>query len=1081
MNKAILIILLCCPFMLSGQFVDSVALKTVDSLVQVSRGLTEKGDFAKALEVNAAVEALALEKWGHESAGYASACYNHGRVLYFKDDYTEAEKWYFEARVIREKVLGKNHLDYAKTMQSIGLLYYWMGKYSEAESPSLEALSIFERIVGKEDANYIYSLHWLGILYYQKGQYEKAEPLLLEAKDIRKKKLGSEHADYAASLNMLGVLYMATGKYENAEQYYLEANALQEKRLGKTDADYVGSILNLAVLYWKMGKYEKAEPLYLKVKAIQEKGKSKGDAYYSTTINNLAALYSDMGNYEKAEPLYLEAVAIREKKMGKEHPLYAASLNNLASLYHRLGNYEKAAPLYLESLAIRGKTLGKTHPDFALSLNNLASLYKELNDYEKAKPYLLEAVAVQAEALGKSHPDYAFYLHELGNYYAQIGKNEDAETILLEAKNIREKALGKTHPDYARSLNDLASFYLAVGDHGKAEPLFLEAKNIREAVLGSQHPSYIASLDALVAFYWSLGNLSAARTYISEANMAQKNLLIKASRHLSEQELTAFTRKFETGQRRVFSFAQLQPDLSATCFDNTLFHKGFLLNAVSQVSKIALSDPATTEQYNQLKSYQRRLAAEYAKPIAERKNVEELEEKANTLEKDLTRSVSGFGEALRQVTWQEVRQNLQPGEAAIEFVHFKFINPKPTDSTMYAALVLLPGAKAPKFITLFEEKQLNAFLEPNSKPKPDFVNGLYTFDDAKKSLYELLWRPLEQDLSEVNTVYFSPSGLLHRLNMGAVPMPPMLRGEAAETTLADRYQLVELGSTRQLAVGNRQSAAKGTEALLYGGIQYEMDSTAIASAISSLGNELLATRRGLDFANADSTLRGGKWSHLRWTGVEVSTTEEILTDAGLHPLVRKGYDGTEESFKAIGASGPSPWVLHLATHGFFFPDPKTTDGGRQTADGGEPVFKISEHSMIRAGLVLAGGNYAWQTGKPFRPDQEDGILTAYEISQMNLSNTELVVLSACETGLGDIQGNEGVYGLQRAFKIAGAKYLIMSLWQVPDFQTQELMTSFYSLWLEDKMTIPDAFRAAQKAMKEKYKSPFLWAGFVLVE
>jgi CHAT domain-containing protein len=137
--------------------------------------------------------------------------------------------------------------------------------------------------------------------------------------------------------------------------------------------------------------------------------------------------------------------------------------------------------------------------------------------------------------------------------------------------------------------------------------------------------------------------------------------------------------------------------------------------------------------------------------------------------------------------------------------------------------------------------------------------------------------------------------------------------------------------------------------------------------------------------------------------------------------------------------------------------------------------------MIRSGLILAGGNHAWKTGKPLRPDMEDGILTAYEISQMNLSNTELVVLSACETGLGDIEGNEGVYGLQRAFKIAGAKYLIMSLWQVPDFQTQELMTTFYKNWLEGKMSIPDAFRSAQGEMREKYQSPYFWAGFVLVE
>jgi CHAT domain-containing protein len=137
--------------------------------------------------------------------------------------------------------------------------------------------------------------------------------------------------------------------------------------------------------------------------------------------------------------------------------------------------------------------------------------------------------------------------------------------------------------------------------------------------------------------------------------------------------------------------------------------------------------------------------------------------------------------------------------------------------------------------------------------------------------------------------------------------------------------------------------------------------------------------------------------------------------------------------------------------------------------------------MIRSGLIMAGANYAWEHGQPPAPEQEDGVLTAYEISQMNLSNTELVVLSACETGLGDIQGNEGVYGLQRAFRIAGAKYLIMSLWQVPDQQTMEFMSTFYRFWLDEGMSIPDAFRKTQEVMRELFVSPYAWAGFVLIE
>jgi CHAT domain-containing protein len=273
----------------------------------------------------------------------------------------------------------------------------------------------------------------------------------------------------------------------------------------------------------------------------------------------------------------------------------------------------------------------------------------------------------------------------------------------------------------------------------------------------------------------------------------------------------------------------------------------------------------------------------------------------------------------------------------------------------------------------------------------------------------------------------------------------------------------------QIFASNQNATAQ-----LYGGIQY--DATPVLAANIDTKPDDFASRRGADFAQNDSTLRGDNWNYLRWTEVEISTAAAIMEGKGIAPTVKKGAEATEESFKAMGEGGPSPRILHVATHGFFFPDPKEGKSG-----GEEKVFKVSDNPMIRSGLVLAGGNQAWKTGKPARPDLEDGILTAYEISQMNLSNTELVVLSACETGLGDLVGNEGVYGLQRAFKIAGARYLIMSLWQVPDFQTQVFMTAFYKHWLEGKMAIPDAFRTTQSELKAKYGDAFKWAGFVLVE
>lgn len=343
-------------------------------------------------------------------------------------------------------------------------------------------------------------------------------------------------------------------------------------------------------------------------------------------------------------------------------------------------------------------------------------------------------------------------------------------------------------------------------------------------------------------------------------------------------------------------------------------------------------------------------------------------------------------------------------------------------------------------------------------------------------MYEHIWQPLEKYLEGVSTVYCSPSGLLHRLNLAAIPTE---KGK----TFSDRRQLVLLGSTRFLVAPISETPNTTNDAYLAGGIRYESDSTAMASV-----NRNTATDRSLALPydaprfTSDSTYatRSGVFDYLSATATEAREIGQILSASGIRVRIDTGYYATEEAFRRLGVGGPAPRIVHLATHGYFFPDPKDRAQKINGTFNKEPVFKRSEHPMIRSGLILAGANQTWLTGKPPQ-GREDGILTAYEISQMNLSGTELVVLSACETGLGDIEGNEGVYGLQRAFKIAGARYLIMSLWKVDDRSTQEFMTAFYRRWLLEKQPVPQAFRAAQQDMRAKYAGAYDWAGFVLVE
>ncbi len=1046
MRNVWLILAFCFPVFLMGQAVDSVALKRVDSLIQVAVKLIGTSEFDDALKINAIAQELALGKFGRESIPYGKACFSRGVVCYFARIYPEAEKWYLEAKAIQGKTLGTAHPDYASTLNNLAYLY--------------------------KDLN----------------DFEKAEPLFLEAKSVREKAFGKESIEYAATANNLAILYWSMGNYSKAEPFYLEVRSIREKKLGKTHSEYASILNNLGYLYKDMAKYEQSESFYLEALAIREKLFGKIHASYASSLNNLANLYLEKGDYEKAEPLYLEAKAIQEKLFGKEHEDYAMSVHNLGLLYWQIGNYDKAESFYLESKAIRETTLGKNHEDYVWSLTSLGTVYFKTNELEKAESYFLEALAIREKNLGKTHPNYATSLSNLGSLYQTMGNYEKAEPLLLEAHAVNEKALGKTHLGYAFSLTTLATLYLAKKEYKKSISFTLEAKAIQLQLLGETHPDYISLLYGLGLSYWLVRDFEPAKLNLLATISTEKNLFIKASTYLSEWELSTYVHTLEDRLNNYFSFTQNQRDMAGICYDNILFHRSFVLNNVAKVRKLASSDQNAELNFNELKSYRRRLAAEYSKPTADRQNVTDLEEKANNLEKALTRTVAGFGEAIRQVNWPEIQQKLKPNEAAIEFIHYQFVNPNPTDSLMYAALVLRPGMKQPAFIPLFEAKQLDTLLKAPGKTKPEYINQLYALSNPKKSLYQLIWKPLEQELVGASTVYYSPSGLLHRLNLNAIPVPTPTLAQNKNQTLAERYQLIELGSTRQLVMAAPKTIvdttnAKNTMAAqLYGSIQYEMDSSASKVAAVDLNKNTSTAPRGIGFGLADSTLRGGKWGYLKWTEVEINTLELILTDVGLKADVHKAYAATEESFKRIGADNPSPRIVHLATHGFFFPDPKSQTKNEPTLNGAnEPVFKISEHPMIRSGLILSGGNHAWQTGKPLRPGFEDGILTAYEISQMNLSNTELVVLSACETGLGDIQGNEGVYGLQRAFKIAGAKYLVMSLWQVPDFHTQELMTTFYSKWLEYKMSIPDAFRAAQKVMKDKFKEPFYWAGFVLVE
>lgn len=1014
-------LLLCVT--LSGQSADSTAIRQVDSLILEVRSLIGTGDFKEAIAVIETAENLAITRIGQESVSYANALANHARIYYFQSENSQAEQYYLRAKDIRARIVGKEHPDYGWSMNQLGTLYLQTGDLKKAEGHFLEAKRIWGNALGKKHAWYGGVVNNLGNVHKEMGEFDLAEADYLESKDIRAESPGKQSADYAWSLNNLANLYQDMGNYEAAEPLYLEALTIRETLMGKNSLDYEGGLQGLGNLYILKGDFEKAEYYHLEAKAILENHFGKDHRDYTFSLNNLSSLYARMGDFKKAEKLDLEVLEIREKKVGKESSDYAVSLNSVAAHYTNSKQYDKAEPLYREAMAIDEKNVGREHPDYALGQYNLGVLYKATKRYQEAIKQFSEASATQAKSLGEKHPDYLETQWSLANTLRAAKQYDEADALYERMLPVIRQVYSTDHPFYIQVLKDLGEKELEAGH-----------------------------------------KLDACRFFEQEAQFERKQLSL-AVRHLSEQQLSAYLIKFiDQLEFRTDVASSGSKELTGACYDDILFYKGFLLQASSRLRKLASSNIQTTNTYNRLTACYRQLADEFAYPSNEQQKAIQLQAQADSLEKVLARTISGFSDAQIQVTWKQVQQKLAPAEAAVEFVRYRHSNADQSNTVRYAALLIRPDGVGPEFIPLCDEKQLEKLLLLENGNRPEYLNDLYN-GNRSKSLYEWVWKPLEPRLVGIKTVAIAPIGLLHRINLAAIPV-------SQEEVLANRFEVLLMGSTRQLVAGNETKAPE-MDATVYGGIYFD------ALSPAEYDSTTIGMQRGIDLSLTDlwGTKQFPQWQYLKWTAIEAEAIAGILKEAGYQVTVFQKNQATEASLKSVCNPTKSPGILHLATHGFFFDDP-ILSGASDKTEG--PVFKWSEHPMVRSGLIMSGGNEAWLNRRTSN-NREDGILTAYEISQMDLRNTELVVLSACETGLGEIRDSEGVYGLQRAFKIAGAKYLIMSLWQTSDFHTQELMTAFYANWMERKMSIPAAFDAAQKAMKIKYRDPFYWAGFILVE
>ena len=1021
--------------------------------------LYQAGEHEAAAKIFDQVTQVRQKVLGNDHPDYAVSLTNLALLHESMGDYSKAEPLLIESREIVKKALGPEHPHYATSLSNLAALYKSTGDYANAEPLLIKAHDICQKVLGTEHPQFARTVKSLALLYHLMGDYANAEPLYIDARDIDQKLLGTEHPVYAATLNNLADLYRSMGDYAQAEPLFVEAREITENSVGTEHPDYAASLSNLALLYLAMGDYAKAKPLLVEARDILRESPGIERPDYAACLNNLAGLYHRMGYYTQAEPLLIESREICESVLGTEHPRYAGSLNSLAGLYEAMGDYERAERLYIEARDIQQKVLGTEHPSYATTLNNLAGLYEAKGDYAKAEPLHIEARDIRERVLGTEHPDYASSLNNLALLYQSMGDYVKAEPLLIKSREICEGVLGSKHPQYATSLNNLALLYEAMSDNAKAEALWIQARDIRQRALGTEHPDYAQSLSNLAGLYVSMRDYAKAEPFASQAVEITRRQLDATAAIQSERQQLAMLAENRRDLDSYLAIGLAGQRPARELFAECLLWRGAVFvrqQALRQLRR--QDDPDVQRLLAELTETARRRSVRLfqtpppGQTAAWQQELASLAARQEQLEAELGRRSAEFrqGEQAAELTPSQLQTLLAPGSAVIDWLEYSHRNPQTEQWERRLLAFLVTG----KQVTAHDFGSVAPLKRLVETWHAEIQQGGGSDSASAQSLRQQLWDPLEAQLEGIETVLISPDGLLTGLPFAALP------GETAGSYLLEEKTIITIPFPQMLKLWkDADEPAAGGNLLLVGDVDFNQ--TAEPAGTTSAA-PLLAQTSGTRAATG--------------TGPQVfaalpGTRQEIERLAALHrerfpgreQNQLRGAEATEDALKAL-TSGRQ--VIHLATHGFFA-SPEVVSLARHQEPDRMSSLSTGDSQQRKAvgyppgvlsGIVLAGAN------KPLPSDDitsDDGILTAAEVQELDLDRAELVVLSACETGLGQVAGGEGVLGLQRALHMAGARNVVTSLWKVQDEATAALMSLFYhNLW--DKQQPPStALRNAQ--------------------
>ena len=931
------------------------------------------------------------------------------------------------------------------------------GKSADGIASAARALEIAEKNLDAENPEIARVLNLLGNLYSDTSDFDKAEAAYQRALTIRTKAFGETNPNVAMTLGDLGVVYRLKGEPERAEPLYRKALAIREQIWGKEHPEIARTLLSLGNLALDGGDYVGAEKIYLQALAIRDKTTEPDNLLIVPTLNALGVVYGELGDYVKAVAMYQRALSVAEKNLPPEHPTIATSLDNLAGVYEDMGDFEKSEPMMKRALEIREKALGAEDLMVAASLNNIGNLYEDRGNYAEAEKAYSRSLEIREKKFkGNPHPYLAQSLFNLGENARKSGDLTKAENYLQRSLAVSEKVFGANHPSITYALLGLANVYRDTGDYEKAEPLYRRVLAIYDATFGAEHPVKAKILSAMAGMYLAKGDLTAATAAQTQANIiAEKSIALNLTLGSEEKKLVYLNSLTEMLNRTltINAAAPDKKEAGEMALTEVLQRKGRVLDAMSDTLAV-LRGRFNAEDRNlldKLNETNTRLAllvlnAPERETLAEHeRKVKDLETQRDNLEVEISRRAAGFYQGSKPITLEAVRRNIPENAALIEFAVYQPMLPssknaaKEANESRYAAYVVGRTGDV-RMKDLGKAAEIDAAVE-------SFRQSLFDPKRADaaalgKAVGDKIMKPLCEFIGDKKQILVSPDG---QLNL--IPFEALV--DAQNHYLVEDYAFTYLTSGRDLLRLDTARTSKNKPVVVADPLFGDADSTALAVNAKTPVNR--SKRRSITAAR---NLSDTYFAPLGGTLQEARSIQNIFPEAAS----LTGANATKAALKQVAA----PQILHIATHGFFLQDGEVS-----------PINKAKiENPLLRSGLALAGANRRDKTG-------DDGILTALEASGLNLWGTKLVVLSACDTGLGEVKNGEGVYGLRRSFVLAGAESMVMSLWSVSDSVTRELMTNYYKN-LKAGMGRGAALRQVQLEMlkKKDRTHPFYWAAFI---